>query len=175
MYTFCYTWQLREVWALWACWYSPKTWKLRIRSTSPYIASENYHECRKLLAPQCSKSLTWTPRLVSILIYKDTPDICRSDLDQTQRKRKSWGWMEILQTAMITYGYGDREVLGGGGTWKSLLSLISFCRKHHWPTKEGSYWDPAVSEGQQRKEEIRSRRLPIEYGTDNDEEVCFWT
>ena len=38
MYTFCVRRCLRDVWGyMWACWYSPKMWKLWARSTSPYI------------------------------------------------------------------------------------------------------------------------------------------
>jgi MULE transposase domain len=39
MYSFCHTRGLREVWGyLWACWYSPKMWKLWARSTSPILS-----------------------------------------------------------------------------------------------------------------------------------------
>jgi hypothetical protein len=39
MYNFCHLQGLREVWAyLWACWYSPKMWRLWARSTSPVLS-----------------------------------------------------------------------------------------------------------------------------------------
>ncbi|KAF8225300.1 hypothetical protein L208DRAFT_1306755 [Tricholoma matsutake] len=39
MYNFCHIQGLREVWGyLWACWYSPKMWKLWARSTSPILS-----------------------------------------------------------------------------------------------------------------------------------------
>jgi len=39
MYSFCHIRSLREVWGyLWACWYSPKMWKLWARSTSPILS-----------------------------------------------------------------------------------------------------------------------------------------
>ncbi|KAF8162581.1 hypothetical protein B0H34DRAFT_650343 [Crassisporium funariophilum] len=39
MYNFCRIRGLCEVWGyMWACWYSPKMWRLWARSTSPYIS-----------------------------------------------------------------------------------------------------------------------------------------
>ncbi|KAF9474403.1 hypothetical protein BDN70DRAFT_842317, partial [Pholiota conissans] len=39
MYEFCYTRGLREVWAyMWACWYTPKMWRLWARSASSYLS-----------------------------------------------------------------------------------------------------------------------------------------
>lgn len=39
MYNFCRVRGLSEVWGyMWACWYSPKMWKLWARSSSPYIS-----------------------------------------------------------------------------------------------------------------------------------------
>ncbi|KAF9476024.1 hypothetical protein BDN70DRAFT_935408 [Pholiota conissans] len=39
MYDFCHTRGLREVWGyMWACWYTPKMWRLWARSSSPYLS-----------------------------------------------------------------------------------------------------------------------------------------
>ena len=80
MYQFCHIQGLREVWGyLWACWYSPKMWRLWARSTTPYISRlrttmnvENFW--RQLKHDHLHRFVH--PRLdllVWILIHKVTP------------------------------------------------------------------------------------------------------
>ena len=80
MYQFCYIRGLREVWGyLWACWYSPKMWRLWARSTTPYVSRlrttmnvENFW--RQLKHDHLHRFVH--PRLdqlVWILIHKVTP------------------------------------------------------------------------------------------------------
>ena len=80
MYQFCLIRGLREVWGyLWACWYSPKMWRLWARSTTQYISRlrttmnvENFW--RQLKHDHLHRFVH--PRLdhlVWILIYKVTP------------------------------------------------------------------------------------------------------
>ncbi|KAJ3496485.1 hypothetical protein NLJ89_g10479 [Agrocybe chaxingu] len=88
MYSFCYTRGLAEVWGyMWACWYSPRMWKLWARSTSQYVsrvrttmAVENFW--RQLKHNYLHKSAR--PRLdflVWILIYQVTPEyFARGDM-----------------------------------------------------------------------------------------------
>lgn len=80
MYQFCHARGLREVWGyLWACWYTPKMWRLWARSTSSYISRlrttmgvENFwrqlkHNYLHNVARPRLDHLVW------ILIYKVTP------------------------------------------------------------------------------------------------------
>ncbi|KAF8629709.1 hypothetical protein AX14_011100 [Amanita brunnescens Koide BX004] len=80
MYQFCQIRGLREVWGyLWACWYSPKMWRLWARSTTPYVSRlrttmnvENFW--RQLKHDHLHRFVH--PRLdqlVWILIHKVTP------------------------------------------------------------------------------------------------------
>ncbi|KAF8879440.1 hypothetical protein CPB84DRAFT_1630140, partial [Gymnopilus junonius] len=80
LYDFCKARGLREVWGyMWACWYSPKMWKLWARSSSPYISRlrttmgvENFWRQLKhdylhnVVRPRLD-------HLVWVLIYKVTP------------------------------------------------------------------------------------------------------
>jgi hypothetical protein len=81
MYRFCYQRGLREVWGyMWACWYSPKMWKLWARSGTKFISRlrttmnvENFWKQLKhdylhqLIHPRLDQ-------LVWILIHEVTPD-----------------------------------------------------------------------------------------------------
>jgi hypothetical protein len=98
MYDFCKKRGLREVWGyIWACWYSPKMWKLWARSTSTYLSRlrttmgvENFwrqlkHNYLHHVARPRLDHLVW------ILIYKVTPSyFARTQiLDNTHRLGRS--------------------------------------------------------------------------------------
>ena len=80
MYEFCKKRGLREVWGyMWACWYSPKMWKLWARSTSTYLSRlrttmgiENFwRQLKHNYLHHVARP--WLDHLVWILIYKVTP------------------------------------------------------------------------------------------------------
>ena len=98
MYEFCEKRGLREVWGyMWACWYSPKMWKIWARSTSTYLSRlrttmgvENFwrqlkHNYLHNVARPRLDHLVW------ILIYKVTPSyFARTNiLDDTHRLGRS--------------------------------------------------------------------------------------
>ena len=81
MYDFCKRRNLREVWGyLWACWYTPKMWKLWARSTSPYLSRlrttmgvENFwRQLKHNYLHNCVRPRL--DQLIWILIYKVTPE-----------------------------------------------------------------------------------------------------
>ena len=125
MYEFCGKRGLREVWGyLWACWYSPKMWRLWARSTSTYLSRlrttmsvENFwrqlkHNYLHNVARPRLDHLVW------ILIYKVTPSyFARTQiLDDTHRLgrskplttyqrafKKSWITLMKKDTSNTTY------------------------------------------------------------------------
>jgi hypothetical protein len=98
MYDFCKKRGLREVWGyMWACWYSPKMWKLWARSTSTYLSRlrttmgvENFwRQLKHNYLHHVARP--WLDHLVWILIYKVTPSyFARTQiLDDTYRLGRS--------------------------------------------------------------------------------------
>ena len=93
MYEFCKKRRLREVWGyMWACWYSPKMWRIWARSTSSYLSHrrttmgiENFwRQLKHNYLHHVARP--WLDHLVWILIYKVTPSYFAQTqiLDDTQ-------------------------------------------------------------------------------------------
>ena len=85
------------------------------------------------------------------------------ELNANKGEKAGAGW-KYTQTAMITYRYGDREVVGGGGTWKSLLSLRNFLSQILLADERGILRSRKVS-NEKKKSDPDGRRLNMELTT----------
>lgn len=173
MYTFCRIRGLREVWGyMWACWYSPKMWRLWARSTSPYISrlrtTMNVENFWRQLKHDHLHHVT-RPRLdqlVWILIHKVTPAYIarlesmndefragRSKELTTYQKYFKSSWRNLLKAKISNRKY-DTQVKN----WSCNCGRQKYDRHHLCKHLVQAVGNPSISFW---REIYRRRKSPI--------------